>query len=328
MKPGETSPLMNVAINKPEDEKNETFIFATSVFEEFRIMFMLFIPITFSNVCEYVPQWIAYSFIGHLPNSTILLASVGLSMAFTNCIGISILWGLSKGLDTLIPHALGQSDHINNINARIKIYFQQGVITTFIILIPILCLQYFAGDIMCLIGQSKDLCTYINDYCRALIPWVIGAWWYSLLCRLLRPLNLNNHNMFINIIPAIISYPLNYLFISYLEYNYIATAVIMDICIIQVSFGTTLLLIYKGYGFVFKPDSFNKVFNKLAIKNYLYLSVPTMIANTGDWWIAELILILSGYIYNPSIAVAATSIATALDAIIAEINLSVTTPLR
>ena len=172
---------MNIGINANKDSKNDTFIFAGSAIEEFRIMLMLFIPIAFSNICEYVPQWIAYSFIGHLPNSTILLASVGLSIAFTNCFGISILWGLSKGLDTLIPQALGQSDHIDNVNARIKIYFQQGVVTTFLILLPILCLQYFAGDIMCLLGQSEDLCSYINDYCRALIPLVIGAWWYSLL---------------------------------------------------------------------------------------------------------------------------------------------------
>ena len=142
-------------------------------------MLILFIPITFSNICEYVPQYIAYSFIGHLPNSTILLASAGLSMTFTNCIGMYIPWGLSKELDTLIPQALGQSDHVNNVNRRISIYFQQGIVTTFLILIPILCLQYFAGDIMCLIGQSQDLCGYITHYCRAFIHLVIAAWWYS-----------------------------------------------------------------------------------------------------------------------------------------------------
>ena len=91
------------------------------------------------------------------------------------------------------------------------------------------------------------------------------------LCRLLRPLNLNNHNMFINIVPAVTSYPLN-VFVTYLGYDYIATAVIMDTCLIEISLGT-ILLIYKGYGFVFVPASFSKVFNKWQYKLF-YLSVP------------------------------------------------------
>eukprot|EP01084_Bolivina_argentea_P112561 200752_1 len=307
--------------------ENNTFTVAETAFDELKIMLSLFVPIALCGICEFIPQYISYSFVGHEPNSTELLASVGLSMAYTNCIGISITWGLTKGLDTLIPQALGQNEHKDNINKRISIYFQQSTIITFIVLIPILMLQYYAGDIMCLIGQSKHLCNHINDYCRALIPLLIAALWYSLMARLLRPLMLNTQNMFINFISAISSYPLNYLFIKYLKYNYIATAVVMDICMIEVAVLTTILLLYNGYYFVFIPQSFQNVLSKKGIQTYLYLSVPALFLFAGDWWISEIMIILTGYVYNPSVALAATSICLNLDSIFCEINYAATMPL-
>eukprot|EP01083_Nonionella_stella_P132303 402192_1 len=310
-------------------ELSGAFVFAETALVELRIMLMLFIPIVFCNIFEYIPQWIAYAFVGHIPNSTVLLASVGLSMTFTNCFGISITYGLSKGLDTLIPQALGQLqvDSAFNINKRISIYFQQALLVTFITLIPLLCLQYFAGDIMCIIGQSQEVCGYINDYCRALIPLLIASWWYIMLCRLIRPLNLNNTSMIITTICAVTSYPLNYLFITHLKYNYLATAVVMDICQVAVALANTILLIYKGYGTVFIPQSATNVLNKNGIKTYLQLSIPTMISSSGDWWISEMITLLSGYVHNPSISVAAASVGVALDAIMSEFNNAAAEPL-
>eukprot|EP01084_Bolivina_argentea_P185725 320246_1 len=201
-----TTGIQNGTIEKNSNGKqNSTFIFAQTAFEEFKIIFLLFIPILLCNLCEFIPQYIAYAFVGHLPNATIYLASVGLSRTFTNCIGISITWGLTRGLSTLIPQALGQNNEIKT-RKYLSIYYQQAVIITYTVLLPLIFLQYYAGDIMCLIGQSSQFCTIINTYSRMLLPFVISSLWYTLLLRLIQPLNLNNLTMYILFISAISSY--------------------------------------------------------------------------------------------------------------------------
>eukprot|EP01084_Bolivina_argentea_P233542 393335_1 len=326
-------PIENVSLINEKQKKDiaeGTFIHAKTYFEEFVIICRYAVPIIFCNLCEYVPWWIGYGYIGHFQNnSTILLASVGLAWGYTNCIGLSITWGMTKGLDTLIPQTIGNNNDTHNDNIqkqRIAIYFQQSVAITYLILMPIILSMYYAGDIMIFIGQPKYLRTYINDYCRALIPLVISSLWFSLLLRVARNVNLNNHTMIISITSAIIAYPLNYLLITHLNYGYIATAVAVDICMITMAILTTLLLIYKGYYYLFIPTIQN-VFNKNGIKQYLYLSIPTLVSSCGDWWISETIIILSGYVYNPSVAVAGSSIACLLDGIFAEINLGSSYPL-
>eukprot|EP01084_Bolivina_argentea_P112557 200743_1 len=322
--------LQNALIQKENDplKHDHTFAYAETPFEEFMIILRTAVPIILCNLCEYVPQWISYYFIGHLPNSTTLLASTGLSMTFTNCIGISITFGMTKSLDTLIPQALGQQNEAPHIKKRrLTIYFQQSVMITYIILIPILIAMYFAGDILCYIGQQQVLREYINNYCRALIPLVIAMLWFSILCRLIRNLNLNDYSMYITIFSGLSAYPLNYLFIIYLKYNYIYTAISMDICMIQIALLTTLLLIYKGYYYLFIPMPLKEIFNKNGIKTYLYMSVPTLITNASDWWISEIIALLSGYVYSPFVAVASSTIGNTLDAICCEINYSAAYPL-
>ena len=75
-----------------------------------------------------------------------------------------------------------------------------------------------------------------------------------------------------------------------------------------------IYLIYLGYGYIFIPRSFAVVCNKRGIKEYLRLTLPGLFQGSLEWWIFEIALIFSGFVKNPDIVIASTTV-------IANINL-------
>ena len=78
---------------------------ADNFMDELKQFIKLFIPICIANLMEFLPQYAAFFFVGHL-SPTInkqLLAAVGLSRTFTNVCAVAPSWGFSLALGTLIP---------------------------------------------------------------------------------------------------------------------------------------------------------------------------------------------------------------------------------
>lgn len=258
--------INNTTKSNDNDDKSKSFVMASSFKEEMKAMIILFIPICVANLMEFLPQYSAFFFVGHLSPSINkqLLAAVGLSRTFTNVCAVAPSWGFSLGLGTLIPQTIGAGQPQN-----IAIYYQQAIIVCFTMAVPVSILQYFGGEIMGYLGQDPSIIPYVSNYCRALIPYIWGMILLSILQRIIRPLGFNFQLLYILLFTGLISIPLNYLLVFYFEFGYIGTAITMDICLFLASFCSVIMLIYKKYGFIFKPLPLSQTCDYVSIKHYL-----------------------------------------------------------
>eukprot|EP01084_Bolivina_argentea_P057500 105064_1 len=166
---------------------------------------------------------------------------------------------------------------------------------------------------MCLIGEPQEFCPVISSYCRALIPLIYGCVWLTICQRIGQALNMNTYLFYSVLIPAILSLPLNYLFVFYLQFGYIGTAIVIDITIFMSFILTFICLIYKGYLWIFIPISPRDIFKLDGIKEYMSLALPGLAQSSMTWLISEGLVILSGFIYNPDIVVASTVVCASLN---------------
>ena len=297
-----------------------SFIITDSIYSEIYIQLKIFIPISIGNICQILPQIINNIFIGHLPNSILLLSGVNLARTFSNVLGTSIAWGINSGLYTLIPNAIGA----NKYN-KLKIYIQRAIYIDFILFIPLTIIQCFSGEIMInLLNEPSNLYDIINIYCRLLLPFIYFNTLNTSIKRIGQSLNYNFELLIIQIICGLISYPLNIFFIYYLNYGYIATAFTLNICTF-LQFLFTLILTIKiengKYKNIFIPIyPINLVLNFKGIKEYLYLSLPGLAQYSLEWWIIEICIVISGYIINSNIALGSSAIIANLTVLIIMIS--------
>eukprot|EP01084_Bolivina_argentea_P124475 220559_1 len=279
-KNGKTS---NIALNK----QNESFIFASSYTEEMKIIIHMFVTIALQNVCQTLPFTISNMFIGHLPNAAPYIAGAGLARTFTMITGTSIAWGMSSGLITLLPQAIGA-----NHRSKVGLYVQRCLFINIVLLIFLSIIQFFAGYFMLLIGQSEQLIPIITNYSRALIAYLWGIIGQVICQKIGRALHLNRALFYCNLIGGLLAIPLNFFLVFYCNLGYIGTAISIDLCACIACAAMVFVIINNGYGYIFKPLPFKTVVNYRGIYEYLSLSLPGFFMDSLPWWLFEILAIL------------------------------------
>lgn len=295
-------------------------MFAKSAMHELKLIILLWIKVTGCNLLEMLPLFTGKILVGHISNteSALLLSAVGLAQIYTNVTAISIGWGFTTGLFTLIPQCIGA-----NGTDLIPLHTQTAFYMTLIVLIISTILQFFSGDILCFILSFKNdsaICGYITTYCLSLIPFIFCTIWFTILQRVLQNVQLNSQLLLIVFICNIATPILNYFLILKSKLGYLGAAITMDFVIVFMLILSCFLLCYKGYSNIFKPISIGQVLNKYNVFTYLKLSLPGVITTCFSWWIGELITILSGVIYDPYVAIASTVICYSLFEILLEFS--------
>eukprot|EP01083_Nonionella_stella_P295760 1005079_1 len=247
----------------PLKKPNKSFIFTTSTAQEFRIIFSQFVWITLQMLFEIVPGIIQMQLLGHLDNGSYYLAAVGLGRTFANVIGRSQAWGLTTGLFTLLPQCIGANKY-ELIGEYIQRSFYICTTTCFLLSFA----QLFAGDIMIAIGQSPELKDLINIYCRVYIPNAFFNTWLTIVQRLLQTLQHNRDITIAQIFSFLLSYPLYYFLIYYLDLKAVGGALGACILSLIMLLGCCTCLVYRGYGYVFKPLPLNVVLQWKRVKEY------------------------------------------------------------
>eukprot|EP01084_Bolivina_argentea_P010731 19998_1 len=285
---------------------------AKTSLEEASIIFGMFFKIATCGVMLFLPTAISYTFIGHYgENSTELMAGAGLGRIFTNVTALSFAWGITLGLQTLVPQAIGNDNELQS-KFLLSLYTQQCLLISIIGLIPLSILQFFSGDILCAIGQPHDLCSIISAYCQCLIPFLWLTNFLMIVQRVCRPLMYNTELMIIFTICAFINYLLNYIFVDILQYNYLWTAFSVDITQLITLLMIIAMLCYKGHSYIFRLLPLQDILQwNDGLYVYLKLSIPGLIQTASSWWITELVVLFTGFItIDTSVALTATAIAT------------------
>lgn len=286
----------------------ENFEISDSFIEEIWIMLKIFFPICIAALAEYAPQVIINNVIGHLDNASHAIAVVGLARMFSMMTGSVFITGMLSDLHTTIPQSIGAKR-----KDLLRYYVQRSFLIVFIIMIPIILIQFFADKILYIIGQPQSLLYDTKIYCLLIIPNIYGKAWLFIVQRVAQSLNYNYCVLWVTLFCALLIYPLNILFIYKLNLGFIGSAFALDFASIISALIIAIYLYFKDYGFIFKPmlcskNDINKLIDKKSMYDYLSLSLPGLIQSTFEWWIQQIGTILSGYIVNPTIAISVTII--------------------
>eukprot|EP01084_Bolivina_argentea_P134357 237011_1 len=298
--------------------KPKSFIIATSFTQELKLTFQRCMLISLQMLSELGAIIVAIIFVGQLPNSALYLSGVGFSRTFVNVTGTAMAWGFTTSLFTLLPQSIG-AGHARHASIHIQRAFY--VVTIVSALLSLI--QFFAGDILIAIGQPTEIKAIVDTYCRLLIPYIFLTAYCAILMRLLQSLDMNKSLTYCALIMLATCPPLTWFFMYYLQYGYIGAAIGQN-CVMLIFFiGMFILVVHKGYGFVFIPLPVSTIFTKKGIYHYLALAIPGLFQNAFEWIIEEVAVILAGYIAQPTVAISTTVILSNLFLIVISFSVAI-----
>ena len=217
-----------------------------------------------------------------------------------------VSFGLTIALFTLIPQCIGS----NRIDL-IAHYVQRVFLISLLVLIPTIIIQVYSGEIICFIlgyDSNDDKCGIIKKFNIYLLPNIFFSVWYRILQVTIQCMNFNTPLFIIISIITALNPVFNHVFINVFNIGYLGCALSMNLNSLLTLISCIMLLLMKNCGYIFKPVSLKILLNTQKIKEYIGLALPGLAAVCSEWWLAELISLLSGYVGNPNITVSATVI--------------------
>eukprot|EP01084_Bolivina_argentea_P047045 86664_1 len=302
----------------PNTRTSKSFIVATSTRHEIILIFQRCVLISLQMLCYFGTTTVSIIMIGQLPNSTKFLSGVGLSRTFVNVTGTAMSWGFTTPLFTLLPQSIGAGR-----TKLASIHIQRAFYIVTVIAVLLSVIQFFAGDIMTKIGEPQSLSTIIDTYCRLLIPYIILTSYGAILARLSQSLDFNFELFLCSFLMLICTFPLTWLFMYGLSYGYSGAAIGQCCAMLIYVSSILLMLVYKGFGYVFKPIPIRIIWTKKTILDYIYLAIPGLFQNAFEWIIQEVAVIFSGYVIYPNIALSTTVIISNLSLIILAFSIGI-----
>ena len=309
--PSTDSPMPRYTDEGNEDKNKEikyddNFIKATSFPQETWTMLQIFFPICVAALAEFAPQVIINNVIGHLDDAAHAIATVGLARMFSMMTGSVFVTGMLSDLHTTVPQSIGA-----NRKDLLRYYVQRAFFVVFMIMIPIIVIQFFSDKILGAIGQPQPILHDTMIYCVLIIPNIYGKAWLFIVQRVAQSLNYNYCVLWVTLFCAVLMYPMNILFVYTLDLGFMGSAFALDFASLVSCLFIGMYLWWKGHGAIFKPmlckrEDLSKFFDSNSMKDYLSLSLPGLVQSTFEWWIQQIGTILSGYIANPTLAISAT----------------------
>jgi len=261
------------------------------------------ILISLQMLCELGSIIVAIIFVGQLPDSATYLAGVGFARTFVNVTGTAMAWGFTTSLFTLLPRSIG-AGHARHA----AIHIQRSFYVVSMVSAALSIAQFFAGDIMVAIGQPSSLRPIVNSYSRALIPYIFLTAYSAILMRVLQSLDLNVVLTYCAMLMLAACPPLTWFFMFFLDFGYMGAAIAQNLVMALFIASMSVMIVRKGYGFVFVPLPWSHIFTSRGVYHYLALAIPGLFQNAFEWIIEEVAVILAGYVASPTIALSTTVI--------------------
>ena len=127
---------------------------------------------------------------------------------------------------------------------------------------------------MIVTGQPAELKPIVNTYCRILIPYIFLTVYSVILMRLMQSLNMNIALTWCSLLSFLSSPLLTWFFIFYLECGYYGAAIAQNCVFVILCVAILIVIIRKGYGFVFVPLPLSTIWIYKGIYQYLALAIP------------------------------------------------------
>ncbi|KAM7266742.1 hypothetical protein ACFE04_004639 [Oxalis oulophora] len=266
------------------------------VVEELKELWSMALPITAMNCLVYVRAVVSVWFLGRL--GSLELAGGALSIGFTNITGYSVLVGLASGLEPVCSQAFGSKNW-----DQLLLSLQRMIIILFFAIIPISLLWINLESIMVFMGQDKNITAMAATYTMYSLPDLLTNTLLQPLRVFLRSQRITKPMMWCTLVAVIFHIPLNHVMVIVMELG------VPGVAIASVITNLNMLVLMVGY--VWASGKWELRWTAGiggGVGPLLRLAVPSCVGICLEWWWYEIVIVLAGYLSNPTVAVAATGI--------------------
>ncbi|XP_010507613.1 PREDICTED: protein DETOXIFICATION 53-like [Camelina sativa] len=268
--------------------------------EEMASLTKIACPIVMTSLLIFSRSIISMWFLSHL--GKVELAGGALAMGFGNITGVSVLKGLSVGMDPICGQAFGAKRW-----TVLSHTFQKMFCLLIVVSIPIAFAWLNIEPIFLKLGQDPDITKVAKIYMLFFVPELLAQAMLHPLRTFLRTQGLTSP-LTISAIVSILLHPVfNYVFVVRMRLGVKGVAIAMAFNTMNINVG---LLVYTCFS-----DSIIKPWEGLALRSLfrgwwplLSLAAPSAISVCLEYWWYEIMLFLCGLLGNPKASVAAMGI--------------------
>lgn len=274
--------------------------------DELRELWGMAFPITAMNCLVFVRAAVSVLFLGRL--GSLELAGGALSIGFTNITGYSVMVGLASGLEPVCSQAYGSKNW--DLLTR---SLQRMVLILLLASIPISVLWLNLERIMVFTGQDKAITAMAATYCFFSLPDLLTNTLLQPLRVFLRSQKVTKPMMYCSLVAVAFHVPLNLVLVRVMGLG------VPGVAVASVLTNLNMVVLMAGYvwwGWRRGEGEGESVMRWTAgigevcggLGPLLKLAVPSCLGICLEWWWYEIVILMAGYLPNPTLAVAATGI--------------------
>lgn len=278
------------------------------VIEELKNVVDIGLPILVMGILSYLRNMISVACLGRL--GSLELAGGALAIGFTNITGYSVLFGLAMGMEPLCSQAFGSKNY-----TMVSLTLQRTIILLLFASVPIGVLWIYLEPLLLWLNQEPQVVHVASLYCRFAIPDLIAN---SLLLPLriyIRSKGTTWPLLWCTLLATLLHFPIAIFFTFHQRLGIQGIAI--STCIANLN----ILLLLLGYMKCAREEKINffkssaTPLTKPGLASLweewgvlLRLAIPTCLGVCLEWWWYELMILLSGYLYKPQVALATSAI--------------------
>lgn len=268
--------------------------------EELKELWGITFPVTAMNFLVFFRQVVSVLFLGRI--GSLELAGGALAIGFTNITGYSVMVGLAAGLEPICSQAYGSKNW-----DLLCLSLQRMILILLFATIPIGFLWLNLDNIMVFLGQDHLITSMAAIYCIYSLPDLLTNTLLQPLKIFLRSQKDTKPMMYCTLVAVGLHVPLNYMMVVVLGMG------IRGVAMASVLTNLNIVGLMSGYVWVWGRKGEMRWTLKLGevcggVGPVMRLAVPSCLGICLEWWWYEIVTVLSGYLSNPTSAVAATGI--------------------
>ncbi|XVF37422.1 hypothetical protein REPUB_Repub20aG0006500 [Reevesia pubescens] len=257
-------------------------------------------PIIITTLLLHSRSVISMLFLSHLGKEE--LAGGSLAIGFANITGLSVIKGLSIGMDPICGQAYGARRY-----SVLSQTFHRTICLLLLISIPISILWLNVEPVFLRLGQDPEATKIAKVYMAAFIPELIAQSLLHPMRTFLRAQGITTP-LTIAAICAVLLHPvINYIFTIYFQLGVKGIALALACNTFNLDLGLIIYMIMSEAPL--KPwHGFTILSIFQGWQPLLALALPSLLSVCLEWWWYEIMLFLCGLLSNPKASVAAMGI--------------------
>ncbi|XP_015067179.1 protein DETOXIFICATION 48-like [Solanum pennellii] len=285
--------------NPDEQDQTHQRLTGSEVMEEVKLLYSIAFPIIAAGLLVYGKSMISMLFMGRLGKEA--LAGGSLSIGIANITGYSVLSGLAMGMEAISSQACGAKQW-----SLMGQTLQRTILILLFSSIPISLLWIKIEPLLLFCGQDPTISSIASTYLSFCLPDLFFQSIINPLKIYLRTQNVTFPVTFSAAFSLALHAPINYFLIYHLGLGIkgVAMAVViadfnlLGVLFLYVSFSGVHRKSWQGWS--------AKCFE--GWKPILILAIPSCISVCLEWWWYELMILLSGVLFNAAEAVSTMGI--------------------